>query len=65
MSQIAIVLTLWLALNLGVLGLAWLRYVAKARWLRGQVTGMIEAAERHANSRAVAGVGAGSGRLPD
>jgi hypothetical protein len=59
MSQIAIVLTLWLALNVAVLGLACLRYVARARWLRAQVDAMIEAAERHANARTASRVGAG------
>jgi hypothetical protein len=65
MSQIAIVLTLWLALNLAVLGIACLRHVARARWLRGQVAAMVEAAERHANAPSAARVGARSGRNPD
>ena len=65
MSQVAIVLALWLALNLGVVLLACLRYAARARWLRARVAEMIDAAERHANSQTGAGVGAGSGRLPD
>ena len=65
MSQVAIVLTLWLALNLMVLGLALLRHVAQARWLRLQVKGMVEAAERHANSRTAAGISSGSARIPD